>query len=76
MGQHEAALATYSEALEWAKRGGNTRLEINIFNGQSEIFTDLGDYETALGLARKAIERSEKVLMQQSRYISIAAWRD
>lgn len=61
MGQHESALATYGEALEWARRGGNTRAEIGILNGQSEIWTDLGDYELAYTLANLAMQKSDRV---------------
>lgn len=60
LGQYEAALATYREALNWAKRAGSLRLEALILSGQADVFADLGSPSMAADLYRQAMPRAEQ----------------
>jgi len=60
LGQYEAALATYREALNWAKRAGSIRLEALILAGQADVFVDLGSPSMAADLYRQAMPKAEQ----------------
>ncbi len=60
LGQYEAALSTYAEALDWAKRAVNTYVEALILTGQADVWADLGERATALALYQQAIQRTEQ----------------
>jgi ATP/maltotriose-dependent transcriptional regulator MalT/DNA-binding SARP family transcriptional activator len=61
LGQYESALATYAEALEWARRAGSVRLEAVMMAGQGDVFADLGDSTAARDYYREAITRADRV---------------
>ncbi|MCC6190989.1 MAG: tetratricopeptide repeat protein [Anaerolineales bacterium] len=68
LGQYEAALATYAEALQWAQRAGTSHVEREIREGQASLLADLGAaaqavslYQQILGQAQDAGE--EDILM-------------
>jgi len=60
LGQYEAALATYREALEWAHRAGHGRAEATILIGQADLSADLGDLARAAELYRQAMPKVER----------------
>ncbi len=59
LGQYEAALSTYREALEWAKRAGNARAETFVLASQADVFADLGEHDQAADLYRVALTKAE-----------------
>lgn len=61
LGQYDAALRTYREALEWAWRAGHVQAEALILAGQGDVLTDLADSEAASQLYREAMAKAEEV---------------
>ena len=61
LGRYEAAMATYREACDWARRAGSYRLESMILAGQADVLADLGDYARASDLYSQAMTKSERV---------------
>ncbi len=61
LGQYESALATYREALNWARKAGSIRLEAIVLAGQADVFADLGDPALAGGFYRQAMPKAEQV---------------
>jgi len=55
LSQYAAALSTYEEALDWARRASSARLESIILAGQADVFVDLRDYSRATELYRQAM---------------------
>jgi ATP/maltotriose-dependent transcriptional regulator MalT/DNA-binding SARP family transcriptional activator len=60
LGQYDAALSTYAEALDWAKRAANTYIEALILTGQADVWADLGERATAITLYQQAIRKTEQ----------------
>lgn len=60
LGQYESALATYAEALEWARRAGSARLQAVIMAGQGDVFADLGDYTVARDYYREVMAKADR----------------
>ncbi len=61
LGQYESALATYLEALEWARRAGSIRLEAMIMAGQGDVFADLRDHTVARDYYREAMAKADRI---------------
>ncbi|MEP7358318.1 MAG: tetratricopeptide repeat protein, partial [Anaerolineales bacterium] len=59
LGQYEGALATYAEALDWARRGGMANAETAILAGQADVLADLGEIERANELYREALRKAD-----------------
>jgi DNA-binding SARP family transcriptional activator len=61
LGQYEAAMATYGEALNWARRCGSLRDEARILAGQADVYADLGDLLLAGDLYHQAMIKVEQI---------------
>jgi LuxR family transcriptional regulator, maltose regulon positive regulatory protein len=61
LGQYDNALATYTEALEWARRSGSTYAEMTILAGQADLMADLRDRDQASRLYRQALARAQQL---------------
>jgi ATP/maltotriose-dependent transcriptional regulator MalT/DNA-binding SARP family transcriptional activator len=61
LGQYEAAMSTYAEAIEWARRGGVQHLERSVLEGQAAILADLGDVTTAASIYNRLLQQSDEV---------------
>jgi LuxR family maltose regulon positive regulatory protein len=59
LGQYEGALATYAEALDWARRGGMANAEMAVLAGQADVLADLGEIERANELYREALSKAD-----------------
>jgi DNA-binding SARP family transcriptional activator/ATP/maltotriose-dependent transcriptional regulator MalT len=59
LGQYEGALATYNEAIDWARRGGMANAEVLILVGQADVMSDLGEIERANELYRQALGKAD-----------------
>ena len=58
LGQYEGALATYAEAMDWARRGGLANAETAILAGQADVMADLGEVDRANELYRQALAQA------------------
>ena len=58
LGQYEGALDTYAEAIDWARRGGNSQDELVVI-GQADVLADLGEAAQAGVLYRQALAKAE-----------------
>ena len=58
LGQYEGALATYAEAIDWARRGGMANTETAILAGQADVLADLGEIERANEIYRQSLARA------------------
>ncbi|MBI4770859.1 MAG: tetratricopeptide repeat protein [Chloroflexi bacterium] len=61
LGQYEAALETYGEALTWARQAGSSRSEALILAGRADVYADLDDRAAAADLCRQAMAKVEQV---------------
>ncbi len=61
LGQFEAALATYREALDWARRADASATEALILTGMGDLWADLGDTATAKMLYHQAMAQAERL---------------
>ena|SRR5579859_120604 len=59
LGQYEGALDTYAEALDWARRGGNSQGELVVIIGQADVLADLGEAGQAGVLYRQSLAKAE-----------------
>jgi LuxR family maltose regulon positive regulatory protein len=59
LGQYEGALATYAEAIDWARRGGMANTEMAVLAGQADVLADLGEIERANELYREALNKAD-----------------
>ncbi len=70
LGQYEAAMATYAEALEWTRRSGIIRLERPILEGQATVLADLGDTANATAIYHQLLAQTSGL---DERYLLIYA---
>ncbi len=61
LGQYEGALKTYTEALEWVRRGGNATDELALTIGQADLLADMGETARALALYRQALDQANPI---------------
>ncbi|MBI5828163.1 MAG: tetratricopeptide repeat protein, partial [Chloroflexi bacterium] len=61
LGQYEAAIATYREALDWARRAASNRTEVMVLAGQADVYADIGNREAAAEVYRQALSKAEQV---------------
>jgi LuxR family transcriptional regulator, maltose regulon positive regulatory protein len=59
LGQYEGALDTYAEAIDWARRSGNSQDELVVMVGQADLLADLGEAAQAGVLYRQALAKAE-----------------
>ena len=60
-GQYQAALATYDEALDYARQVGRSRLDALLLLSKAEVYADLADYARATRLLSQSLVYVEQI---------------
>ena len=61
LGQYEAAMGTFAEALQWAHRSGNSYSQMLVLASQADLLADLGDRPQAAALYQQARGIAEQI---------------
>lgn len=61
LGQYEAAMGTFVEAMQWAHRSGNSYSQMMVLASQADLLADLGDRPQSADLYQQARRIAEQI---------------